>query len=163
MILGRNKGCLEMSKPPPDPIVAIGKSLFPPVSDAVLNLSKDAQKAQVLATIMKGPPQKNSARAAEQAIIRAIAVFESQLGSEEETGARWVSGPEGTTFHLESVKADGSEILVFDGKSVKGTPIRIVQHYTQTNLVLERMPARGKEARRIGFDLSGAASGEKSK
>ena len=49
----------------------------------------------------------------------------------------------------------GPDLIIFFGRNPDGKPVRLVQHYTQINVVLAAIKKpEEREARRIGFQLN---------
>ena len=65
------------------------------------------------------------------------------------------SGPGDAAFAIRDLGFWGPDFILFMGVNGLGRPIRLVQHYTQINVLLSAMPkAKPDEpARRIGFAL----------
>jgi hypothetical protein len=88
-------------------------------------------------------------------ISEAIKEFQFSLNDQEEVGIYLVSIPSGKPMHVERVEKRGPEIIAFHGVNEHGMPMLLLQHYTQTNLLLSALPKLGDTARRIGFQLEG--------
>jgi hypothetical protein len=86
-------------------------------------------------------------------LAKQIAEFEEQLDDTEEVGARLVSGPNNTTFHVTGVEYKGRELIVFHGLNEHGKTIRLLQHVAQINLLLTALPKETEKPRRIGFTM----------
>jgi hypothetical protein len=106
------------------------------------------------------PKMHNPAEWMQERIMKQIAEFEGGLNSDEEVGARMVSGGGGAPFHIEHVGYWGSDLLIFSGSSSDGRPVQLLQHITQVNVLLVALPKVHAEARRIGFGIPGAAPDE---
>ena len=94
---------------------------------------------------------------AEWAFVRLsklIQEFESKLDKDEEIGARLVGVPGDGTMQVADIGFWGPDMILFFGRTSDGKPLRLVQHYTQLNLLLTATakPA-DREAQRIGFQL----------
>lgn len=89
-------------------------------------------------------------------LSRLIQEFESKLDKDDEVGARIVGLPGDGTMQIEDVGFWGPDLIMFFGKNSDGKPVRLVQHYTQLNVLLNAMakPELERPARRIGFQLS---------
>lgn len=88
-------------------------------------------------------------------LSRLIQDFESKLDEDHEVGARIVNGPGDGAFHMRDVGFWGPDFILFMGVNEAGRPIRLIQHYTQLNVLLSAMakPSPQEPARRIGFQL----------
>ena len=95
---------------------------------------------------------------AEWAFVRLsklIEDFESKLDKNEEVGARIVGLPGDGTMQIEDVGFWGPDFILFFGKNSEGKPVRLVQHYTQINVLLNALAKpEEREAHRIGFQLN---------
>lgn len=81
-----------------------------------------------------------------------IADFESSLMPDQEVGASMVSfGHE--PFYISGIGYHGNDMIIFYGATPEGQPVKLMQHVTQTNVMLTTMAKRKehKEAKRIGF------------
>lgn len=86
---------------------------------------------------------------------RLIQDFESKLDPSQEVGAKFVGSPGDGVFRMEDLGFWAPDLILFYGKNSFGKPVRLVQHYTQLNLMLSAEPKESPEepARRIGFAL----------
>ena len=99
--------------------------------------------------------RENPAEWAFVRLSRLIQDFESKLDENDEVGARIVNGPGDGAFHMHDVGFWGPDFILFMGVNENGRPIRLIQHYTQLNVLLSAMtkPKPEEPARRIGFQL----------
>jgi len=99
--------------------------------------------------------RENPAEWAFVRLSRLIQDFESQLDEDSEVGATIASGPGDAAFSIRDLGFWGPDFILFMGVNGVGRPIRLVQHYTQVNVLLSAMPKEKPEepARRIGFAL----------
>jgi hypothetical protein len=81
-----------------------------------------------------------------------IADFESVLNPDQEVGASMVSFGD-KPFYITGIGYHGNDMIIFYGASTKGEPVKLMQHVTQTNVMLTVMARQKdhKEAKRIGF------------
>jgi len=81
-----------------------------------------------------------------------IADFERGLNSDQEVGASMVSFGD-KPFYIGGIGYHGNDMIIFYGASAAGEPVKLMQHVTQTNVMLTVMARREdhKEAKRIGF------------
>ena len=81
-----------------------------------------------------------------------IADFERGLNKDQEVGASIVSFAD-RPFYIGGIGYHGNDMLIFYGASMTGEPVKLMQHVTQTNVMLTVMAKRKdhKEAKRIGF------------
>lgn len=87
-------------------------------------------------------------------LSRLIEEFESRLDKDEEIGVRLVGLPGEGMLQIEDVGFWGPDMILFFGRNADGKPVRLIQHYTQFNVLLGSAPKRRPEpARRIGFQL----------
>ena len=95
---------------------------------------------------------------AEWAFVRLsklIEEFEANLDKDEEIGARVVGLPGDGTMQIVDVGFWGPDLILFFGRNADGKPVRLIQHYTQINVLLSAIKKpEEREARRIGFQLS---------
>ena len=94
---------------------------------------------------------------AEWAFVRLsklIEEFEANLDKDEEIGARVVGLPGDGTMQIVDVGFWGPDLIMFFGRNADGKPVRLIQHYSQINVVLSAVKKpQEREARRIGFQL----------
>jgi hypothetical protein len=81
-----------------------------------------------------------------------IADFERGLNKDQEVGASMVSFGD-RPFYIGGIGYHGNDMLIFYGASITGEPVKLMQHVTQTNVMLTVMARRKghKQAKRIGF------------
>ena len=81
-----------------------------------------------------------------------IADFESVLMPDQEVGASMVSFGD-KPFYISGIGYHGNDMIIFYGFTPQGEPVKLMQHVTQTNVMLTVMARREdhKEAKRIGF------------
>ena len=81
-----------------------------------------------------------------------IAEFESSLMPDQEVGASMVSFGD-KPFYISGIGYHGNDMIIFYGASMDGRPVKLMQHVTQTNVMLTVMTKRKehKQAKRIGF------------
>lgn len=99
--------------------------------------------------------QTNPAEWAFARLSRLIEDFESKLDENEEVGARIVGIPGDGVIQIDDVGFWGPDLILFFGKNQHGKPVRLVQHYSQINVLLSALPKEKPQAppRRIGFQL----------
>lgn len=115
-----------------------------------------AQSAEEAAALSAGVRMRdNPAEWAFVRLSRMIEEFESKLDKDDEIGARLVGLPGDSTLKVEDVGFWGPDLIMFFGKTSEGKPVRLVQHYTQLNVMLTASPKpQDRPARRIGFQLN---------
>ena len=95
---------------------------------------------------------------AEWAFVRLsklIQEFEDNLDKDEEIGASVVGLPGTGTMQIVDVGFWGPDLIIFFGRNGDGKPVRLIQHYTQANVLLSAVKKpEEREARRIGFQLN---------
>ncbi len=81
-----------------------------------------------------------------------IADFERVLNPDQEVGASMVSFGD-KPFYISGIGYHGNDMIIFYGATPTGQPVKLMQHVTQTNVMLTTMAKRKdhKEAKRIGF------------
>ena len=99
------------------------------------------------------PPRPMKTKGIYSHIVSNIVDFEKTLSPDEEIGGRLVSAPGEGVFHINDVDICGPEILVFVGNNQHDKPVRILQHYSQLNLLLTALPKEKENSRRIGYLL----------
>lgn len=94
---------------------------------------------------------------AEWAFVRLsklIEDFEKGIDKDEEVGVTLVGMPGDGTMQIEDVGFWGPDLILFMGKNADGKPVRLIQHYSQTSVVLNALKKpEERPARRIGFQL----------
>ena len=81
-----------------------------------------------------------------------IADFERVLNPDQEVGASMVSFGD-KPFYITGIGYHGNDMIIFYGAATTGEPVKLMQHVTQTNVMLTVMVRQKdhKEAKRIGF------------
>ena len=83
-------------------------------------------------------------------LMRMISVFERRLDSDHVLGAIVTSGPR-DAFYVDLISFSNPDLLILSGKDANGSPVQLVQHHSQMNIVLVSLRKVEPEARRIGF------------
>ena len=122
-----------------------------PCPQPVMTDPANSQAVQDLGMRMRDNP-------AEWAFVRLsklIQEFEANLNKDEEIGATLVGMPGDATMQIVDVGFWGPDLIMFFGKNSDGKPVRLIQHYTQMNVVLNvvKKPEDQPEPNRIGFRL----------
>lgn len=88
-------------------------------------------------------------------LSRMIEEFEARIDKDEEVGVRLVGMPGEGLLQIEDVGFWGPDLIMFLGRNAEGKPVRLVQHYTQLNVMLSALPKEkpAEPPRRIGFQL----------
>lgn len=135
-----------MSSPIPKADPAMFASCPKPVS---------AMAPEGAAAMARGVRMRDSP--AEWAFVRLsklIEDFEKGIDKDEEVGARLVGLPGDGTMQIEDLGFWEPDLILFLGKNADGKVVRLVQHYTQINVLLNAVKKpEEREARRIGFQL----------
>jgi len=81
-----------------------------------------------------------------------IADFESSLMPDQEVGATMVAFGD-KPFYISGIGYHGNDMIIFYGATPQGQPVKLMQHVTQTNVMLTVMARQKdhKQAKRIGF------------
>ena len=95
--------------------------------------------------------EHNPAIGISEAILKRIADFEGQLTEDEELAVSLPGAGDSGPVRLVSVKYSGPSLLVLIGKDERGRPVHLLQHVSQTNIVLVAVPKASNQTRRIGF------------
>jgi hypothetical protein len=99
--------------------------------------------------------RENPAEWAFVRLSKLIEDFETRLDKTEEVGARLTGLPGDGTMQIEDVGFWAPDLILFFGKNADGKPVRLVQHYSQINVLLDaRKKPEHRAARRIGFQLN---------
>lgn len=91
-------------------------------------------------------------------LLRWIGEFESELDDSAEVGARLVSYGDIFTMHLTEISYWSSQLVRFAGFDAEGRPMQVIQHVSQINLLLLKLPALGDTPIRIGIVPPGRAT-----
>lgn len=87
-------------------------------------------------------------------LSRLIKEFEAGLDPDQEIAARLTGLPGDQVMQVEDLGFWGPDLILFFGRTSDGRPTRLIQHYTQINVLLSATPKpQEREARRIGFRL----------
>lgn len=91
-------------------------------------------------------------------LLRWIGEFESELDDSAEVGARLVSYGDVFTMHLTDISYWSPQLVRFAGFDAEGRPMQVIQHVSQINLLLLKLPALGDTPIRIGITPPGRAT-----
>lgn len=142
--------------PEPDPIPKADPAMFSDCGDAPCPQPVMSDPRNEAAALAEGVRMRNNP--AEWAFVRLsklIEEFEAKLDKDEEIGARVVGLPGEGTMQIVDVGFWGPDLIIFFGRNADGKPVRLIQHYTQLNVVLAAIKKpEEREARRIGFQLN---------
>ena len=142
--------------PEPDAIPKADPSMFSDCGDAPCPQPVMSDPKNEAAALAEGVRMRNNP--AEWAFVRLsklIEEFEAKLDRDEEIGARVVGLPGEGTMQIVDVGFWGPDLIIFFGRNADGKPVRLIQHYSQINVVLSAMKKpEEREARRIGFQLN---------
>ncbi len=86
-----------------------------------------------------------------ESLKQSIISFERGLDEEHEIGLRLAASGSGTVFHARTITSVEPDLIVFDGVDGEGNVLRLIQHFTQLNFLLKKVPKVEDTARRIGF------------
>jgi len=101
---------------------------------------------------VSGAESALSAECMYKKLLAHIADFESQLTPEQEVGATFVTFGN-LSIYINGIGYHGGDMIIFFGMNDKGEPIKLMQHISQTNVMLtvkQRYP-KHKKPKRIGF------------
>ncbi len=81
-----------------------------------------------------------------------IADFEKVPNADQEVGASFVAFGE-KSIYITGIGYHGNDMIIFYGVSAQGQPMKLMQHVTQTNVLLTALKRRpeNKQPKRIGF------------
>lgn len=91
-------------------------------------------------------------------LLRWVGEFESELDDSAEVGARLVNYGDVFTMHLADISYWSPQLVRFAGFDAEGRPMQVIQHVSQINLLLLKMPALGDSPIRIGIVPSDRAT-----
>ncbi|MDR2519483.1 MAG: DUF6173 family protein [Eubacteriaceae bacterium] len=99
-----------------------------------------------------------------QQIVKEINAFNEKLDDEHEVGLQLVSFGETVRFNIESIGFQNPYLIEFYGHLNDRSPIQLVQHVSQINFVLIKLPRENPDLpkKTIGFDFDGEALSGKS-
>jgi len=88
-----------------------------------------------------------------ECIMKEIRDFESELSPDTEIGCRLVAFGNTAVYYIDSIGYRGPDLLTFFCQDGDGQKATLLQHVTQVNVLLLRLPKRQEHetARRIGF------------
>jgi hypothetical protein len=103
------------------------------------------------AGILREPDSRlNPAKWTHERLVKSIISFEEKLDAEHEVGLRLVSfGSE--IIHLDDVGYWGPDLVIFYGVNVDQQSVELIQHVSQTSVLLVAVKKEKEKARRIGF------------
>jgi hypothetical protein len=89
------------------------------------------------------------------ALMVRIQEFQDTLKPDEEVVVALANFGQHTTIHIETLTYQEPHLLVFDGAGPNGDQVRLLQHTSQTNVLLAKVTvAPGRPARRVGFRIA---------
>jgi hypothetical protein len=91
-------------------------------------------------------------------LLRWIGEFESELDDSAEVGARLVNFGDIFTMHLTDISYWSPQLVRFAGFDAEGRPMQVIQHVSQINLLLLKLPVLGNSPIRIGIVPPGRAT-----
>ena len=86
-------------------------------------------------------------------LAKSIIDFESKLDETKEIGARLVNFSARETISIDDLGYWGPDLIIFYGKNADGAKVELLQHVSQTNVLLVALPSENEKPRRIGFIL----------
>lgn len=86
-------------------------------------------------------------------ISQYIIDFEKTLDKDHEVGGRLVSFGQAFTFHIEDLGYWNPSLITFKGRLEDGSPIQLVQHVSQINVLLTSVKKTSNERQSIGYKL----------
>ncbi|MFA6290658.1 MAG: DUF6173 family protein [Victivallales bacterium] len=86
-------------------------------------------------------------------LVRMIREFDATLDQQHEVGVRLISFGQNITFHLSGLGYSDPFLIRFWGNTKNGEPVELIQHVSQINILLLRLPRKdpSKPKQRIGF------------
>jgi hypothetical protein len=99
------------------------------------------------------PSSLNPAKSMHARIVQSINDFERDLDDQHEVGGYLVSFGPSFTFSIQDVGYWGPDLVIFYGVDTNGKKIQLLQHVSQTNILLIAVAKKGDKAKRVGFHL----------
>lgn len=101
---------------------------------------------------VSGAESALSAECMYKKLLAHIADFESHLTPEQEVGATFVTFGN-QPIYINGIGYHGGDMIIFFAMSDQGEPIKIMQHVSQTNVLLtvKQRYSKHKKPKRIGF------------
>ncbi|MCF8719142.1 DUF6173 family protein [Nitrospina gracilis] len=98
------------------------------------------------------PGMPGSAECMFKKLMAHIADFEKRLTPEQEVGAMFVNFGN-QSLYINGLGFHGNDMILFYGMSDKGEPVKILQHVSQTNVLLtvKKRYRKHEKPKRIGF------------
>lgn len=94
--------------------------------------------------------QNNPAQYMHERMVERINHQQDHLPPDYELGVQVVGGA-APPFHLRQIAFSNPNILIFSGVDSAGSPVELIQHYTQMSIHLVAVKKIDKEPYRIGF------------
>ena len=108
--------------------------------------------AMSLAAITPPKHKSNPAGWTYDKIAEYILDFQKDLDDDHEVGAFLANYP-GGKIHIKNMGYSSPHIISFEGFSEDGNPVQLLQHFSQLNLVLVKVPKLHEKPIRIGFKI----------
>jgi hypothetical protein len=111
------------------------------------------ESLQASMAAMREAQEAPTARRAAERIFEEIQAFEAELDEASEVGIHLVQFGPTTVIHVRRIDWYQPNLLVMHGTSGDGLPVRLVQHLSQLNFLMTRVPRLDPDAprRAIGF------------
>ncbi len=92
-------------------------------------------------------------------LINDVINFEKNLNQDEEVGARLVSFNQTITIHIDNLGYCNPSLIYFYGRDNNDRDVQLIQHISQINILLTKVPRTNPNSERIGFKIQQKQNG----
>ncbi len=107
------------------------------------------------ALVALNPPPEDYANTMYDRLMTQVTEFEAGLKADEEIGARLTNFGKELSISIDRLGFHNPHLLVIHGFLPSGERCKLLQHQSQTNILLVAMKVEGRAPRRIGFATEG--------
>jgi len=89
-----------------------------------------------------------------QLLVSRINDFNLGLDDDHEAGIKVFNGGQSLQFHLTGLMHADPSLISFSGATIQGSPIEIIQHISQVNIILVKLPRLEADKPKIVFEYT---------
>jgi hypothetical protein len=104
------------------------------------SISKSMEMPKILPNPLIEIAKFNLASVFAEKLVKRINAFNIDLDPEHEVGIKLVSFGQSIIFYLEDITYSNPSLICLQGKNESGEPVELIQHVSQINIFLMKMP-----------------------
>ena len=89
-----------------------------------------------------------------QLLVKRFNQFNLALDDNHETGIKVFNGGQNLQFHLTGIMHADPSLISFQGVTVQGSPIEVLQHVSQVNIILVTLPRLNMDKPKQVFEFT---------